>query len=109
MDLVFYNYRLKCCVLIDLKVGKLAPQDVGQMDMYVRVFDEQFRGEGNNPTLELILCSERNVAVAKYSLLADNAQLFSSKYQWLVPSEEELRAELERDRAMLENARGAAD
>lgn len=109
VDLVFYNYLLKCFVLIDLKVGKLAHQDVGQMDMYVRVFEEQFRGEGDNPTLGLILCSERNAAVAKYSPLADNAQLFASKYQWLVPSEDELRIELERDRALLESARGTAD
>jgi predicted nuclease of restriction endonuclease-like (RecB) superfamily len=109
VDLVFYNYLLKCFVLIDLKVGKLAHQDVGQMDMYVRVFDEQMRGEGDNPTLGLILCSERNAAVAKYSLLADKAQLFASKYQRLMPTEEELRQELERDRALLENARGDAD
>lgn len=105
VDLVFYNYLLKCFVLIDLKVGKLAHQDVGQMDMYVRVFDEQIRGEGDNPTLGLILCSERNAAVAKYSLLADKAQLFASKYQRLMPTEEELRAELERDRALLESVR----
>lgn len=105
VDLVFYNYLLKCFVLIDLKVGKLAHQDVGQMDMYVRVFDEQARGEGDNPTLGLILCSERNAAVATYSQLADNPQLFASKYQRLIPTEEELRAELERDRALLENAR----
>ena len=109
VDLVFYNYLLKCFVLIDLKVGKLAHQDVGQMDMYVRVFDEQMRGEDDNPTLGLILCSERNAAVAKYSLLADKAQLFASKYQRLMPTEEELRLELERDRALLENARGDAD
>ena len=109
VDLVFYNYLLKCFVLIDLKVGKLTHQDVGQMDMYVRVFEEQYRGEGDNPTLGLILCSERNAAVAKYSLLADNAQLFASKYQMLMPSEEELRIELERDRALLESAREAAD
>lgn len=111
VDLVFYNYLLKCFVLIDLKVGKLAHQDVGQMDMYVRVFDEQLRdkGEGgDNPTLGLILCSERNAAVAKYSLLADKAQLFASKYQRLMPTEAELRAELERDRALLERARGDA-
>jgi predicted nuclease of restriction endonuclease-like (RecB) superfamily len=73
IDLVFYNYLLKCFVLVDLKVGKLAHQDVGQMDMYVRVFDEQHRQEGDNPTLGLILCSERNAAVAKYLLLADKA------------------------------------
>ena len=109
VDLVFYNYLLKCFVLIDLKVGKLAHQDVGQMDMYVRVFEEQHRDKsegGDNPTLGLILCSERNAAVAKYSLLADKAQLFASKYQRLMPTEAELRAELERDRALLESARG---
>jgi predicted nuclease of restriction endonuclease-like (RecB) superfamily len=109
VDLVFYNYLLKCFVLIDLKVGKLAHQDVGQMDMYVRVFDEQMRGEGDGPTLGLILCSERNAAVAKYSLLADKAQLFTSKYQRLMPTEDELRQELERDRALLENASGDGD
>jgi predicted nuclease of restriction endonuclease-like (RecB) superfamily len=102
IDLVFYNYVLKCFVLVDLKVGKLAHQDVGQMDMYVRVFDEQHRQESDNPTLGLILCSERNAAVAKYSQLADKAQLFASKYQALMPSEAELQAELERDRALLE-------
>lgn len=105
VDLVFYNYLLKCFVLIDLKVGKLSHQDVGQMDMYVRVYEEQFRGEGDNPTLGLILCSERNAAVAKYSLLADKSQLFASKYRLVLPSEEELRAELERDRAFLEQSR----
>ena len=102
IDLVFYNYLLKCFVLVDLKVGKLAHQDVGQMDMYVRVFDEQHRQESDNPTLGLILCSERNAAVAKYSQLADKAKLFASKYQALMPTEAELQAELERDRALLE-------
>ena len=106
--MVFYNYLLKCFVLVDLKVGKLSHQDVGQMDMYVRVFDAQLRSEGDNPTLGLILCSERNAAVAKYSLLADNSNLFASKYQLLMPTEDELRKELERDRALLENARGLA-
>jgi predicted nuclease of restriction endonuclease-like (RecB) superfamily len=109
VDLVFYNYLLKCFVLIDLKVGKLTHQDVGQLDMYVRVFDEQQRSEGDNPTIGLILCSERNAAVAKYSALADRPQLFASKYQMLLPSEEELRIELERDRALLENAKLGED
>ena len=109
VDLVFYNYLLKCFVLIDLKVGKLAHQDVGQLDMYVRVFDEQQRGDGDNPTIGLILCSERNAAVAKYSALADKPQLFASKYQVYLPSEEELRVELERDRALLESARETSD
>lgn len=104
VDLVFYNYLLKCFLLVDLKVGKLTHQDVGQMDMYVRVFEEQYRGEGDNPTLGLILCSERNEAVAKYSLLADSQQLFASRYRAFLPTEAELQAELQRDRAVLENA-----
>lgn len=106
IDLVFYNYLLKCFVLIDLKIGKLTHQDVGQMDMYVRVFEEQNRPDGDNPTLGLILCSERNEAVAKYSLLADSQQLFASRYRPFLPSEAELQAELQRDRAFLENQRG---
>ncbi|NGZ29331.1 MAG: DUF1016 domain-containing protein, partial [Magnetococcales bacterium] len=103
VDLVFYNYLLKCFVLIDLKVGKLSHQDVGQMDMYVRVMDQTMRGEGDNPTLGIILCSQRNAAVARYSQLADSPQLFASKYRLVLPSEAELQAELERDRALLES------
>jgi predicted nuclease of restriction endonuclease-like (RecB) superfamily len=104
VDLVFYNYILKCFVLIELKVGKLTHQDVGQLDMYVRVFDEQIRQEGDNPTIGLILCSERNEAVARYSLLAGSEQIFASRYQPWLPSEAELQAELTRDRAWIENA-----
>ena len=106
VDLVFYHYILKCFVLIELKVGKLSHQDVGQLDMYVRVFDEQVRQPGDNPTIGLILCSERNEAVARYSLLAESEQVFASRYQPWLPTEEELRAELTRDRALLENAKG---
>ena len=105
IDLIFYNYLLKCFVLVDLKVGKLAHQDVGQMDMYVRIFEDQYRAEGDNPTLGLMLCSERNEAVAKYSLLADSQQLFASRYRAFLPTEAELQAELQRDRALLEDAR----
>jgi predicted nuclease of restriction endonuclease-like (RecB) superfamily len=104
VDLVFYNYLLKCFLLVDLKVGKLTHQDVGQMDMYVRIFEEQYRGADDNPTLGLILCSERNEAVAKYSLLAESQQLFASRYRAFLPTEAELQAELQRDRAVLENA-----
>jgi predicted nuclease of restriction endonuclease-like (RecB) superfamily len=104
VDLVFYNYLLKCFLLVDLKVGKLTHQDVGQMDMYVRIFEEQYRGADDNPTLGLILCSERNEAVAKYSLLTDSQQLFASRYRAFLPTEAELQAELQRDRAVLENA-----
>jgi predicted nuclease of restriction endonuclease-like (RecB) superfamily len=109
VDLVFYNYILKCFVLIELKVGKLSHQDVGQLDMYVRVFDEQVRQPGDNPTIGLILCSERNEAVARYSLLAGSEQIFASRYQPWLPTEAELQAELTRDRAMLENARGQVE
>lgn len=103
VDLMFYNYLLKCFLLVDLKVGKLTHQDVGQMDMYVRIFEEQYRGADDNPTLGLILCSERNEAVAKYSLLAESQQLFASRYRAFLPTEAELQAELQRDRAVLEN------
>jgi predicted nuclease of restriction endonuclease-like (RecB) superfamily len=104
VDLVFYNYIIKCFVLIELKVGKLSHQDVGQLDMYVRVFDEQMRQSGDNPTIGLILCSERNEAVARYSVLSDSAQIFASRYQPWLPTEAELQAELTRNRALLENA-----
>jgi predicted nuclease of restriction endonuclease-like (RecB) superfamily len=103
VDLVFYNYILKCFVLIELKVGKLSHQDVGQLDMYVRVFDQQIRQEGDNPTIGLILCSERNEAVARYSLLAGSEQIFASRYQHWLPTVAELQAELTRDRALIEN------
>ena len=109
VDLVFYNYLLKCFVLIDLKVGELTHQDVGQMDMYVRICDEQLRTPGDNPTIGLILSSERNAAVAKYSQLANSPQLFASQYSLILPSEADLRAELERDRALLEAARDASE
>jgi predicted nuclease of restriction endonuclease-like (RecB) superfamily len=96
IDLVFYNYLLKCFVLIDLKIGKLTHQDIGQMDTYVRIYEERFRGTDDNPTLGLILCSERNEAIAKYSVLAESQQIFASKYRLILPTEEELVAELRR-------------
>jgi predicted nuclease of restriction endonuclease-like (RecB) superfamily len=102
IDLVFYNYVLKCFVLIDLKVGKLTHQDVGQMDMYVRMYEEKYRQKGDNPTIGLILCSEQNESVIKYSVLKENKQLFSSQYKLYLPSEKELKAELNKDRALIE-------
>jgi YhcG PDDEXK nuclease domain len=96
VDLVFYNYLLKCFVLIDLKLGKLTHQDIGQMDTYVRLYEERFRGEGDNPTLGLILCSEKNEAIAKYSVLAESEQIFASKYRLVLPTEAELAAGLRR-------------
>jgi len=105
IDLVFYNYRLKCFVLIDLKLGKLTHQDIGQMDTYMRLYEEQYRGEDDNPTLGLILCSRKNEAVARYSVLADGKHLFASKYQLLLPSEEELARELQREIAEIEEGK----
>lgn len=101
IDLVFYNFKLKCFLLIDLKIGKLVHQDVGQMDTYVRIFDQHLKEANDNPTIGLILCSEKSEAVAKYSVLADNQQLFASKYLPFLPTEEELRKELERERRLL--------
>ncbi len=92
LDLVFYNYILKCFVVIDLKIGELSYQDIGQIDMYVRIFDEQYRNDGDNPTIGLILCSEKNNTVIKYSVLDDKEQLFASEYKTVLPSEEELQA-----------------
>lgn len=100
LDLVFYHSVLKCYVLIDLKIGKLTHGDVGQMDSYIRMFDALRKKEDDNPTLGIILCSEKNEAIAKYSVLNDGKQIFASKYKLYLPSEEELRAEIEREKAL---------
>ena len=104
IDLVFYNFKLKCFLLVDLKLGKLKHQDIGQMDTYVRLYDEQRKGDDDNPTIGLVLCSEKSEAVVKYSVLADQKQLFSAKYLPYLPTEEELKRELERERAALSGA-----
>jgi predicted nuclease of restriction endonuclease-like (RecB) superfamily len=101
VDLVFYNYILKCFVLIDLKCGELSHQDIGQMDMYVRLYEDRVKGEGDNPTVGIILCTEKDHTVVKYSVLSESRQLFASKYRLYLPSEEELRAEVEREREMV--------
>lgn len=101
IDLVFYNFKLKCFLLIDLKIGKLKHQDIGQMDTYVRLYDEQFKGEDDNPTIGLVLCSEQSEAVAKYSVLADRKQIFSAKYLPYLPTELELKEQVERARERL--------
>lgn len=103
IDLVFYNFKLKCFLLIDIKIGKLTHQDVGQIDTYVRIYDEHRKGADDNPTIGLILCSEKNETIAKYSVLKDSKQLFASKYLHYLPTEEELRRELERERTVLNN------
>lgn len=102
VDLVFYNYILKCFVLIDLKVGRLTHQDIGQMDSYVRMFEAHERLPGDNPTIGLILCSRKNEAVAKYSVLHESRQLFAARYITCLPTEEELARELERERRLAE-------
>ena len=95
IDLVFYNYILKCFVLIDLKKGQITHQDIGQMDMYVRMYDDFKRTEGDNPTIGIVLCSETSKDIARYSILRDSDNLFAAKYMPLMPTEEELRREIE--------------
>ena len=98
IDLVFYNYNLRSFVLIDLKTSKLRHQDVGQMDMYVRMYDEMVRPDGHNPTIGLLLCAETDEDIARYSVLNDNDQLFAAKYLTYMPTEEELRREIEQQK-----------
>jgi len=104
IDLVFYNFILKCFLLIDLKNGKLTHRDVGQMDGYVRLFEDRFKTPGDNPTIGLILCSDKSEAVAKYSVLSESRQIFASKYLQFLPSEEELQVEIQRERRQIEAA-----
>ena len=101
IDLVFYNYILKCFVVIDLKAGKLTYQDVGQIDFYVRLFDEKIKQADDNPTIGIVLVSDKDESIVKYSVLADKENLLASKYRLYLPSEEELKAELERDRWLI--------
>ena len=98
LDLVFYNIELKCYVLIDLKMGKITHQDVGQIDMYVRMYDDLKRGQGDNPTIGILLCSETDEDIARYSVLHDNDRLFMSKYLTYLPTKEQLKAEIERQK-----------
>ena len=100
IDLVFYNYTLKCFILIDLKAEKITHQDVGQMDMYIRMYDELKRNEGDNPTIGIVLCSDTDDDIARYSVMHGNEQLFASKYKLYLPTEEELKAEIETQKAM---------
>ena len=101
IDLVFYNYILKCFVLVDLKTTQLTHQDIGQMDMYVRMFDQLKRQPDDNPTIGLILCAEKDEIVARYSLLSESKQIYASKYFTVLPSEEELADELTRNKLFL--------
>jgi predicted nuclease of restriction endonuclease-like (RecB) superfamily len=103
IDLVFYNYLIKCFVLFDLKSGELTHQDIGQMDMYVRMMDDLKRALDDNPTVGIILCADKDASVVRYSVLHENEQIFASRYKLVLPSEEELRAELNRERSELAN------
>ncbi len=111
IDLVFYNVILKCYVLIDLKTKKITHQDVGQMDMYVRMFDDLKRTKDDNPTIGLLLCAETSEDIARYSVLHDNQQLFQAKYLTFMPSEEELRREIEQQKEiyLLQHNSGPAE
>jgi len=102
IDLVFYNYILKCFVLFDLKTGELSHQDVGQMDMYVRIFDDQERPANDNPTIGIILCTHKDETIVKYSVLNGSEKLFATKYRLYLPTEEELIAEIEREKLLIE-------
>lgn len=102
IDLVFYHCRLKFYLLIDLKVGELTHADVGQMDGYVRMYDGLFAAPDDNPTIGLILCTEKNETVARYSVLSDRTQIFASKYMLCLPTEEQLRLEIQKERHLIE-------
>jgi predicted nuclease of restriction endonuclease-like (RecB) superfamily len=101
IDLVFYNFILKCFVLIELKTNKITHQDIGQLDMYVRMFDDLEKREGDNPTIGILLCTETDKTIAKYSVLNESKQLFAAKYMPYLPTEEELIAEIERQKEIL--------
>jgi predicted nuclease of restriction endonuclease-like (RecB) superfamily len=101
IDMVFYNYILKCFVLIDLKTDRITHQDVEQMDMYVRMYDELKRNEGDNPTIGILLCSETDKDIARYSILKGNEHLFATKYKLYLPTEEELRIEIEKEKEFI--------
>ena len=106
LDLVFYHSILKCHVLIDLKIGKLTHSDIGQMDSYIRMFDALYKNEDDNPTIGIILCSQKNEAIVKYSVLNDAQQVFASRYRFALPTAEELQREIEAERKRIEEQEG---
>lgn len=105
IDLVFYNYILKCFVIIELKTDKITHQDIGQLDMYVRMYDDLKRSETDNPTIGILLCTETDKTIARYSVLAENRQLFATKYMPYLPSEKDLEAEIERQKLIFQQRR----
>lgn len=100
IDLVFYDYILKCFLLIDLKTAKITHQDVGQMDMYIRMYDDLKRREDDNPTIGIVLCSDTDEDIARYLIVNRNEQLFTSKYKMYLPTKEELKAEIETQKSI---------
>lgn len=102
IDLVFYNYYLKCFVLIDLKTEKLTPGAIGKMDMYIRMYNDLKKGKDDNPTIGIILCREKDETIVKYSMLAENERLFASQYRLYLPKEAELKELIEQDHIRLE-------
>lgn len=109
VDLVSYNYLLKCFVVFDLKSGELTHQDTGQMDMYVRMMGELKRGPDDNPTVGIILCAQKDSSVVRYSVLHENEQPFACRYKVVLPSEDELPTELDRERAKLAQETSSGD
>ncbi|MBN2014394.1 MAG: DUF1016 family protein [Candidatus Altiarchaeota archaeon] len=107
VDLVFYNYILRCFVLIDLKTGKLTHQDIGQIDFYVRYYEKEIKQENDNPTIGIILCADKNQTMVKYTLLQDSRQIYAPKYQLLLPTEEELRKEIDREKELIQREKNA--
>ena len=105
IDLVFYNYILKCFVLIDLKVGDLTHQDLGQMQMYVHYYERELMNEGDNPPIGIVLCADKSESVVKYTLPENETQIFASKYKLYLPSEEELLRELNQEYQALESSK----
>ena len=106
IDLVFYNYLIKSFILIDLKADKITYQDVGQMDMYLQMYDQMKKGADDNPTIGIILCSETDSDVAQYSTLAKNDQMFAAKYKLYLPSKEELKQEIDRQKLLFQMSHG---
>lgn len=100
IDLVFYNYLIKSFILVDLKVNRITYQDVGQMDMYLQMYDKMKKGPDDNPTIGIILCTETDSDVARYSTLAKNDQMFAAKYKLYLPDKEDLRREIERQKEL---------
>ena len=109
IDLVFYNYILKCFVIIDLKIGKLTHQDLGQMQMYVNYYSRELANEGDNPPIGIVLCADKSDSVVKYTLSEENTQIFASKYKLYLPTEEELKREIEYECEVLEREQGITE